>query len=631
MKLKSISSIFISAVLLVSTSALPAAAAGPKSIAANNAAEAQANPFASEDANRSGRIDAILDEYNPGAVNNGAAESESVGSGYLVKFKAGVSYIEINSLISTFEYEIIGSSINRTFFIKTDSLNQLKAALSGKVDYIEQNGVSTTQVIADDPEFSDQWALNAVKIPDAWEISKGSPDVIVAMIDSGISREHEDLAAADIRQGWDYVSDTPVEEDLLGHGTMTTGVIAATTNNAVGVSGVCWNVEIIPFKVFGKENGASTSDICSALYDAADAGADIINLSLGSSSSSGSESAAISYAISKGCIVVASAGNDGDSSYNYPASYDKVVSAGSVNRTLVHSYFSNSNNRVDVSAPGNDILTTAGNASSYEEVSGTSFSSPYVAGIAALALAYDDNIDAAEFHKILKYTSTDKGTEGYDNRYGYGVIDAQKVLNYLEKRAASDFVILDGLLVDYNGAGVNVTIPETVTSIGDDAFSGCSNLESLAIPDSVTNIGDGTFSGFSALKIYGYSGSYAQTYAAENSITFFAVGNLSNFAVILNNGSEAVGVVVKVPWYMAYKKISLQLGFTAGGSNYTGVEWVSDNAKVVVDPSGKITNIKTGARSANITVKLSDDNGIVATDTIKVVFYKYKSEFNKLG
>jgi len=633
MKLKALICISVSAVLLAGTSSLPCAASGIKNRAASVSAVNQANPFAGEDANRSKRIDVILDEYTPDAGCVNTVQNDISGeNSYLVKFKGSVSYNDIDVLISPFQFELIGSSANKLFAVKAASLNQLQTSLSGKVDYIEQNGVSTTQMTADDPEFADQWALAATKIPEAWEISKGAPDITVAMIDSGVSRGHEDLAAADIRQGWDYVMDTPVEEDLLGHGTMTTGIIAATTNNAIGVSGVCWNVAVIPFKVFGEDNGASTSDICSALYDAADSGADIINLSLGSSSYSTSEAKAVSYAVSKGCIVVAAAGNESDTSYSYPASYDGVISAAAITRTLVHSYFSNINNRVDVSAPGSSVLTTAGNGSGYESVNGTSFSSPYVAGIAALALAYDKSIDAFEFNRIIKYTSADKGTEGYDDRYGYGVIDAENIMKYLEKRAVSDFVIIDGKLTEYNGKDSYVTIPESVTSIGDDAFSGCSGLTGLAIPESVTGIENGVLKDFGSLIIYGYAGSYAQTYAGSNSITFIPVGNLTNFAVITGNGSPlGDNLVTKVAWYKTYKKISLRLGLLSDGSDYSKVEWSSDNPKVVVDSSGNVTNIKTGARAANITVKLTDSNGVTATDTVRVIFYKFKSELKRLS
>jgi hypothetical protein len=248
-----------------------------------------------------------------------------------------------------------------------------------------------------------------------------------------IIHNHPDLINTDIRRGWDYILDDTCYLDSSGHGTNVTGIIGAETNNGIGISGISWDVAIIPLRVISSSGSAYSSDIISAIYDAADMESDVINMSLGSSTYSYAENLAISYAIDKGCIIVASAGNEGISRYNYPASYDGVISVGSVNQDLQISDFSQYNNAVDVVAPGENIVTTKDYGkfpfgSDYSYVEGTSFSAPHVSGIAALMVAVKPSINAEEFMEKIILTSTDLGSRGYDNYYGYGLINAVEML-----------------------------------------------------------------------------------------------------------------------------------------------------------------------------------------------------------
>jgi len=491
MKLKSIFCFAFSVAILISTLIQPAAATN---------AIIQENPFAICDQNRIERLTEISGKYDPNLFVKSFDRSKVYKSednakiSLIIKFKESISYEEIQSLLAPFEYEIIGNSTHKLFTLKAASLEQIQKAFEGKYDYVEQDRTSQLQMTTNDPKLSQQWALSKTKVTDAWEISKGLNDVVVAMIDTGIYRQQEDLAAANISQGWDYISEKPVDSDVYGHGTLTTGVIAATANNGIGISGVCWNVKIIPLQVFGDSGGAETSDICKALYDAVDMGADIINMSFGGYYNSKAMSDAVANAVAKGCIVVAAAGNEYGPDYMYPASYDGVISCSSINSSLNPSDFTSYNDKVDVAAPGEDILSTsADGVSKYASVDGTSFSSPYVAGIAALAKSYDDKIDANDFQRILRTTSLDLGAKGYDNYYGYGVINAENILKYLQESKKSDFIVQDGVLIDYIGSGGNITIPDGITSIGNEAFYNCSALTGITIPSSVKCIEDRAF------------------------------------------------------------------------------------------------------------------------------------------
>ncbi|WP_341546168.1 S8 family serine peptidase [Desulfitobacterium sp. THU1] len=268
-------------------------------------------------------------------------------------------------------------------------------------------------------------------MPNAWDISRGSDSVYVAVIDSGIYRNHPDFAGANIRSGWDFIFDDYCDWDSTGHGTNVTGVIGAQTNNAKGVAGVNWNVAILPMRVIWSDGTGSTSDVIQAIYLAANLGCDVINLSLGGNEFSSAENSAIAYAIAKGSIVVASAGNSGTSDYSYPASYNGVLSVGSIDSNLSRSSFSQYNDKVDLTAPGSGILTTADwiyDGDDYVYVDAISFSAPYVSGVAALASAIKPSITAAEFSEALKEASTDLGAPGFDFHYGYGLLNAEKTL-----------------------------------------------------------------------------------------------------------------------------------------------------------------------------------------------------------
>lgn len=355
------------------------------------------------------------------------------GNRYIVKFREDASMQQIFELVSLYKYEVLGRSENRMFVLELNDSQSFQLELEDMIEFIEEDSIKEGSIIPSDPYYSYQWAIPAINIPKAWEITKGSNSVCIAVIDSGIYRSHPDLINADIRQGWDYIFNGYCDWDSNGHGTNVTGIIGAETNNYRGIAGVNWDVAIIPLRVLSYDGTGYVSDTIEAIYDAADIGCDVINISLGSSSYSYAEDLAVSYAISKGSIVVASAGNDGDASYTYPASYDGVISVGSIDRNLSVSSFSQRNNKVDVTAPGEFVFTTSYwykdiNYSDYAYVSGTSFSAPYVSGIAALMSAVKPSITAEEFMEKIKLTSTDLGNVGYDNYYGYGLINAEKML-----------------------------------------------------------------------------------------------------------------------------------------------------------------------------------------------------------
>lgn len=307
-------------------------------------------------------------------------------------------------------------------------------AVQPEVTYSIQLTPNDPYYSAQDPFFSgqfNQWnmrkiGLNPVITPPSglsgWEISTGSADTIIAMVDSGIDLSHpeftgklwvnpDEIAAngmdddnngyIDDINGWNFFNDnSSLQDELmsggnpLSHGTYTSGIAAANSDNAAGIAGVCWGCKIMVLKVFGEENLSSDFYTALAIDYAVEKGADIINLSLGGLGYSVVTQEAVNNAVANGVVVVAASGNaTADSSAYSPAGLRNVIT---VNATNVNdnfsSSFSNFGSRTDLTAPGQSVLTTRRNSTPsgcvgavrYACLSGTSMSAPHVSGVAAL-------------------------------------------------------------------------------------------------------------------------------------------------------------------------------------------------------------------------------------------------------
>ena len=240
-----------------------------------------------------------------------------------------------------------------------------------------------------DPYYDQQWALPVIGAPDAWlEMPVDAPQVVVAVIDSGICADHPDLTGR-VLSGWDFVEDDATPQDVFGHGCGVAGIIAANVDDGIGMAGVAPNAMILPLRVLDASGIGTYSDVAAALVYAADHGAQVINLSLGGVNPSSVLEQAVEYAVGKGVTVVAAAGNSGNTSaVLYPAAYDPVISVGSVDQNLQVSSFSSGGTNVDLLAPGRDVLSLKPDGG-YSTMTGTSFAAPQVAGVASSEIAYD--------------------------------------------------------------------------------------------------------------------------------------------------------------------------------------------------------------------------------------------------
>lgn len=301
--------------------------------------------------------------------------------------------------------------------------------------------LSVTASAAADKDLrpSTQTNLTQINYFPVWEQGFDGTGVTIAVIDSGVRAQHEELRDSNILTTVNMLH-SGSDEDSDGHGTFITSMLAAARGNGAGIDGMVDGARILPFKCFADVDSTTYLDyIVRAVYSAVDDyGCDVINISLVGDRDD-TLRAAIDHAVDKGVIVVSSVGNDGGDTMYYPAAYDNVVGVGSVDGNNNVSNFSQRNESVFVVAPG-EQLTGAyiESDSSYISWDGTSFSCVHVTALAAVAKQYDRSIDAAHFMELLRSSAVDLGPDGYDTSYGWGLVDAGAFLDamYAEKKAA---------------------------------------------------------------------------------------------------------------------------------------------------------------------------------------------------
>jgi len=279
-----------------------------------------------------------------------------------------------------------------------------------------------------DPYRANQWDVAKVRATDAWSSSTGA-GVTVAVLDTGVAASHPDLAGQVLTGKNMITGQAGNTTDSFGHGTHVAGTIAAATGNGVGVSGLAPDTKILPVKVLGDNGGGMMSDVANGITWAADNGAKVINMSLGSRGQTGAVTNAIAYARSKGAVVVAAAGNyrSYGSPISYPAADPGVIAVAATDSSDHYGSFSNAGSYVDIAAPGVGILSTVP-SNGYSYYNGTSMAAPHVAALAALLLAKKPSLTPDQVEQAMESTAVDLGPAGKDVDYGYGRIDAVAAL-----------------------------------------------------------------------------------------------------------------------------------------------------------------------------------------------------------
>ncbi|MBC7541711.1 MAG: peptidase S8 [Candidatus Sericytochromatia bacterium] len=293
-----------------------------------------------------------------------------------------------------------------------------------------------------DPLRNLQYGLTKVDAEAAWKITPGNGQVAIAIIDTGVDFNHPDLKGK-LLTGFSTIAAQPSGKDDHGHGTHCAGIAAAVTDNAVGVAGMAPKAMLMPVKVLDASGNGADDDVATGIVWAADNGADVISLSLGTDQADPLMKDAVAYAQARrNCVIVAAMGNDGASVASYPAKFAGVIAVGATDAQDRLASYSNFGSWMSVVAPGTGIVSTfptyavtlnqSGYSKDYASLDGTSMAAPFVAGLAALVKSQGTRQTPAQVKAAITKGADDLGVKGFDDRFGFGRINARKTLSSLK-------------------------------------------------------------------------------------------------------------------------------------------------------------------------------------------------------
>jgi thermitase len=411
---------------IIATLALPASAQPP--LPPDQAATPQAVPPSP------GHLQAPQPEYVPGEI--------------LVKFKPGTATPSAQGALRAQGLRAMDVSPHDGVMrvqVPPGQEAEAIAALAQRedVEIASYNHIIYAETDPNDPYYYSgyQWALAKIDAPGAWDMTTGSGDVMVAIVDSGLDTSHPEFNGR-IVYPRDEIENDSQPQDTCQHGTHVTGIIAAQGNNGLGIAGIAWNVKIMPVRALsGSASSCSGSeyDIRDGINWAVNHGAKVINLSLGALPLSGYTceqqfpvmSQAIANAYAAGVLVVAAAGNNSTNRLACPGLQSEAMAVGATDLNDQRAWYSNYGTGLDVVAPGSNIYSTLPLASSsipYGPMWGTSMATPHVTGLAALIWSLNPGLTIEQVRNIIQSTADDLGAVGWDQYFGYGRINASRAL-----------------------------------------------------------------------------------------------------------------------------------------------------------------------------------------------------------
>jgi len=482
--------------------------------------------------------------YTGTAVGAAPSSAAQWAEGYiLVQPKAGLSEEKLQQLL-----ERNGGRVIDKLQHKLEQLNIKKVRVppraeqavaqalrrSPHIAFAEVDALVTPEMVPNDSYYPNAWHLPMIQAPSAWDYSQGH-GVVVAVLDTGVDANHSDLGGQ-LLPGWNTSSNNSDTSDIFGHGTKVAGTLGAASNNGEGVASVAWNVSLLPVRITDRSDGAAyTSDIAEGITWAADHGADIANISYDNMNAYSTIISAAQYMRSKGGVVVVAAGNSGiNPGY---AERPELITVSATGSNDSRTSWSNYGNFVDLTAPGEGIWTTT-NGGGYGSVSGTSFSCPVVAGVAALIKAANPALTPDEVEAVLENGADDLGTGGWDVYYGHGRVNAAAAVQLAQQAPVVDSLTPAVAIVT---PGMNSTVAGWV-EVQVDAS------DNVGV-QAVSLYADGQLVGTDSVAPYQFS--WDSTSAAEGEVVLNAIatdgagneGGSGAYPVVVDNQAEPIDLV----------------------------------------------------------------------------------------
>ncbi|WP_407312619.1 S8 family serine peptidase [Desulfosporosinus sp. SB140] len=381
---------------------------------------------------------------NPKYSNEDKLTSEDISNRVVVKLSPGTDPEKLAKMMNAeivrkgpLHYTTLALPKNQYDSI-IDQLTKAPGVLSVQpVRILKTSTAKTMSINPTDPLYSQEWGLTKIEAQKAWNLGFTGSGIIVAVVDTGVDLNHPDLKD-NILPGYNAitgVTGSTTTQDNNGHGTHVSGIIAAEANG-VGVVGVAYQAKILPVKALTKQGEGTDDCIADGITWAADHGAKIINLSLGSDSEGDVLKEALQYASNKGCLIVAAGGNQEDNltTISYPAADPLVLAVTATDSKDQIASFSLPGPQAGLAAPGVNIVSDYWqNSSGYAALDGTSMASPFVAGVAALVWSAHPDLSVQQVRLALENSALDLGSAGRDNSYGYGRVDAYWAVRFADK------------------------------------------------------------------------------------------------------------------------------------------------------------------------------------------------------
>ncbi len=415
------------------------------------------------------------------------AQNGHVPDEIIIKFVPGTPTEVKNEIIGIYNCTVVGKcNFADLQLLKTAEPEQNEQMLSmyqshEEVEYAELNHYFRQFLVPNDELYPLQWNFyndtdGGVHLEAAWDIKTGDPNVIITVLDSGVAYEDygiyrlaPDLAQTRFVPGYDFVNNDAHPNDDNGHGTHVTGTIAQSTNNGIGVAGVAFNCTIMPVKVMNSEGIGTTFDIADGIYYAANNGANVLNMSIGTDFNTRTIREAVQYAYNNGATIVCAMGNDFEQGNppSYPAAYDDYcIAVGATRFDQTRAFYSNTGNHIDIVAPGGDTSVDQNGDGSpdgilqqtfvddpndfgYYFAAGTSSAAPHVSGAAALLIS-NGVTDPDMVREAIEQTVEDLGPRGWDTQYGWGLLNIEAALKYFQATAVVTGDINGDLVVDFD-------------------------------------------------------------------------------------------------------------------------------------------------------------------------------------